>query len=113
MLPGHRKVEGRLTQEKQKPAFPKWELRHLTGGLRCNGDAGRLAKFVNLVSENVILGESRVTEEVTIPRRAAENTEFRSRRTSDFRHLGLWPLECDSTSELVIHPNSQTETRII
>ncbi len=48
MLPGHRKVEGRLTQEKQKPAFPKWELRHLTGGLRCDEDAGRLAKFVNL-----------------------------------------------------------------
>jgi hypothetical protein len=28
------------------------------------------------VSESVILGESRVTEEVTIPRCTAENTEF-------------------------------------
>jgi type IV pilus assembly protein PilA len=46
-----------------------------------------------------------VTEKVTIPRKGAENVEFWSRRTSDFRHLGLWPSECDSTSELVIQPN--------
>jgi hypothetical protein len=65
------------------------------------------------VSESVILRESMVTEKVTIPQKATENAEFRSRRTSDFRHLGLWPSECDSTSELVIQPNSQTETRII
>src|SRR4029077_12990645 len=57
------------------------------------------------VSESVILGESRVPEQVTIPHSTAENNEFSSRRTSDFRHLGLWPLECDSTSELVIQPN--------
>src|SRR5260370_2201525 len=56
------------------------------------------------VSESVILGGSRVTDEVTIPYSTAENIEFLSRRTSDFRHLGLWPLECDSTSELVIQP---------
>jgi hypothetical protein len=54
-----------------------------------------------------------VTEKVTIPQKGAENVEFWSRRTSDFRHLGLWPSECDSTSELVIQPNSQTETRTI
>ena len=65
------------------------------------------------VSESVILGELRVTEEVTIPQKGTENAEFWSRRTSDFRHLGLWPSECDSTSELVIQPNSQMETRII
>src|SRR6267378_4504412 len=46
-----------------------------------------------------------VTEKVTIPQKGAENVEFWSRRTSDFRHLGLWPSECDSTSELVIQPN--------
>ena len=85
-------------------------------GGRFEGKWRRRGDWQNLsiwVSESVILGESRVTEEVTIPRRAAENSEFRSRRTSDFRHLGLWPLECDSTSELVIQPNSQTETRTI
>ena len=65
------------------------------------------------VSESVILGESRVAEVVTIPQKATENAEFRSKRTSDFRHLGLWHSECDSTSELVIQPNSQMETRII
>ena len=54
-----------------------------------------------------------VTEKVTIPQKATENAEFWSKRTSDFRHLGLWPSECDSTSELVIQPDSQTETRII
>jgi len=43
------------------------------------------------VSESVILRESMVTEKVTIPQKATENVEFRSRRTSDFRHLGLWP----------------------
>jgi hypothetical protein len=57
------------------------------------------------VSENVILEVLRVTGEVTIPQKATENAEFASRRTSDFRHFGFWPLECDSTSELVIQPN--------
>jgi hypothetical protein len=65
------------------------------------------------ISESVILGESRVTEKVTAPQKATENTEVSSRRTSNFRHLILWPSECDSTNELVIQPNSQTETRTI
>jgi len=65
------------------------------------------------VSESVILGGSGLTEEVTIPQQGTENVEFRTRRTSDFRHLGLWPSECDSTCELVIQPNSQMETRTI
>jgi hypothetical protein len=65
------------------------------------------------VSQSVILGGLRAAEEVTIPQKAAENAAFASRRTSDFRHLGIWPLECDSTSELVIQPDSQTETRTI
>jgi hypothetical protein len=43
------------------------------------------------VSESVILTELRVANEVTIPQNATENTEVRSGRTSDFRHLGLWP----------------------
>ncbi len=46
-----------------------------------------------------------MTQEVTILQKATENAEFWSKRTSDFRHLGLWPSECDSTSELVIQPN--------
>ena len=58
------------------------------------------------VSESVILGGLRVTEEVTMLQKPTENTEVSSRRPSDFRHLGLWPLECDSTCELVIQPNS-------
>jgi hypothetical protein len=74
---------------------------------------GRLAKFVTLVSESVILEQARVDEVVTILQKAAENTKVSSRRTSDFRHLGLWPSECDSKRELVIQPNSQTETRTI
>ncbi len=65
------------------------------------------------VSESVILGESRVTEEVTIPLKAAENARFSSKRTADFGHLGFWHSECDSRHELVIQPNSQTETRTI
>ena len=65
------------------------------------------------VSESVILGESGLTEEVTIPQKGTENVGFRTGRTSDFRHLGLWPSECDSTCELVIQPNSQMETRTI
>jgi hypothetical protein len=77
---------------------------------RDHGDWQNLSIWV---SESVILGELRVTEEVTIPHKATENTEVWSRGTSDFRHLGLWPLECDSTSELVIQPNIQTETRTI
>jgi len=44
-------------------------------------------------------------------RQAAENTEFPSKRSSDFSHLGFWPSECHSTSELVIQPNQSMETR--
>jgi hypothetical protein len=62
------------------------------------------------VSESVILGGSRVTDEVTILRSTAENTEFLSRRTSDFRHLGLWPLECDSYKR-VGHPTKPVKRR--
>src|SRR5208337_1999698 len=47
----------------------------------------------------------RVTGKVPIAYLAAENAQFMPGRTSDFRHLGLWPLECDSTGELVIQPN--------
>src|SRR6202047_3287085 len=71
------------------------------GRWRRRGDWQNLSIWV---CESVILGELGVTQEVTIPQKAAENAEFRSRRTSDFRHLGLWPSECDSTSELVIQP---------
>jgi hypothetical protein len=67
----------KLTQEKQKQAFPEWGWRHLTGRFegwtRMGGDWQNLSIRV---SESVILGESRVTEEVTIPRCTAENTEF-------------------------------------
>jgi hypothetical protein len=83
---------------------------------RFDGKTKKKGDWQNLsiwLPESVILRESMVTEKVTIPQRATENAEFRSRRTSDFRHLGLWPSECDSTSELVIQPNSQTETRTI
>jgi hypothetical protein len=38
----------RRTQEKRRSAFPEWELRLLTGGLKEDGDEGRLAKFVIL-----------------------------------------------------------------
>jgi hypothetical protein len=65
------------------------------------------------VSENVRRAESGGIEEVTIQQNRAENAEFSSQRTSDFRHLGLWHSECDSTAELVIQPNSQTETRTL
>jgi len=41
---------------------------------------------------------------MTIRENVVENAEFARKGTSDLRHLGLWPLECDSTSELVIQP---------
>ena len=63
------------------------------------------------LSESVILEELKVMQEVTILRGVTENTEVWSRRTSDFRHLGLWPSECDSTSELVIQPNTVKRRR--
>src|SRR5216683_4392376 len=53
-----------------------------------------------------------VMAEVTIPQNRTENAGFASRGTSNFRHLGLWPSECDSTSELVIQPKTlKLETR--
>jgi len=63
------------------------------------------------ISESVILEESRATEKVTAPQKVAENTEVSPRRTSNFRHLGLWPSECDSTSELVIQPKTVKRRR--
>ena len=63
------------------------------GKMEMKGDWQNLSIWV---SESVILGVSRLAEEVTIPQKAAENAEFGSKRTSDFRHLGLWHFECDS-----------------
>jgi hypothetical protein len=57
------------------------------------------------ITESVILGESQARDKVTAPRKVTENTEFGSRRTCDLGHLYIWPLECDSRSELVIQPN--------
>jgi hypothetical protein len=57
------------------------------------------------LSQNVIARPFREIGQVTIPLNHAENVEFVSRRSSDFRHLGLWHSECDSTGELVIQPN--------
>jgi hypothetical protein len=56
------------------------------------------------ISEIVIAAHRRVTKQVTTAGNAAENEGFLPRRTSDFRYLGLWHLECDSTAELVIQP---------
>jgi hypothetical protein len=51
-----------------------------------------------------------VTEEVVIPQKAAENTGVSCRRTSHFRHLGLWFSEYDNTSEFVIQLSTVQRT---
>jgi hypothetical protein len=66
------------------------------------------------VSKSVILDGRKLWAEVTIPPKAAENARVLPGRTSDFGHLGLWPIECDSTCELVIQPkqsNGDEETK--
>lgn len=93
------------TQEAFWPSFPEWELRLLTGGLKAR--AKTMADWQKMsmgLPESVILAEQGAMGQVTVLRRATENTDFPSRRPSDFRHLGLWPPECDSTCELVIQP---------
>jgi hypothetical protein len=65
-----------------------------------------MAKFVKLSPESVIVTTQKDATLVTSTLKSAENTWLVSKRTADFSHLGLWPLECDSTSELVIQPNS-------
>ena len=100
-------VPPRRKQEKRERAFIRAESRHLTCAFEvADGDEKRVTKFVNPFSKSVILTASRVTEEGMIPRKAAENTEFPSTRTPAFRHLGLWPSECDSRPELVIQPRT-------
>ena len=94
----------RRPQEKRRPAFPEWQLRPPAGGSKVKVERGDCQNLSIWASESVILGESRVSEEMTIPENAVEKAEFASKGTSDFRHLGLWPSECDSTSELVIQP---------
>ncbi len=94
----------RRPQEKRRRAFPEWQLRPPAGGSKVKVERGDCQNLSIWVSESVILGELRVSEEMTIPENAVEKAEFASKGTSDFRHLGLWPSECDSTSELVIQP---------
>jgi len=77
-------------------------------GGRFEGESGGRSKWQNMsgwVSKNCHMRRKRTVPEVTIPRKGAENAELVSGRTSDFRHLGLWPSECHSTGELVIQPN--------
>jgi hypothetical protein len=65
-----------LTQEKQKASVPRMGVaasdRRFEGVDRNGGDWQNLSIWV---SESVILGESRVTDQVTIPHSTAENTE--------------------------------------
>src|SRR5271154_2892292 len=99
-------ASGTAAQDQREAAFLRLGLRRQMDSLRVKmemqTDWQNLSKGL---SESVILAESGVTAEVTISQDAAENTEVWSRTTSDFRHLGLWPSECDSTCELVIQPN--------
>lgn len=48
------------------------------------------------IAESVIPAKIAVTPVVTITRKFIEKKELGTRRTSDFRHLGLWHSECDS-----------------
>jgi len=73
-------------------SVPKGQLRCLAGHLRARMEMrGEWQNLSIRLPESVILTELRAANEVTIPQNAAENTEVRSGRTSDFRHLGLWP----------------------
>ena len=77
-------------------------------------DAGRCQNMSVRVSKSVILDGLKLAAEVTIPPKAGENARVLPGRTSDFGHLGLWPIECDSTCELVIQPkqsNGDEETK--
>jgi hypothetical protein len=92
-------------QETFWPSFPEWDLRLLARGLKARRKQTMDWQKMSMgLPESVILAEQGVTGQVTVLRWATENTDFPSRRPSDFRHLGLWPPECDSTCELVIQP---------
>jgi hypothetical protein len=89
-----------LTQEASALAFSEGVA---ASDGRFGGKMETLYDWQNLsiqLSESVILGELNVVKEVTILHHAIENTEFLSKRTSDFRHLGLWPFECDSNKRV-------------
>jgi len=98
------KPKAEAAARKAKASVPRWQLRPPAGGSKVKVERGDCQNLSIWVSESVILGELRVSEEMTIPENAVEKAEFASKGTSDFRHLGLWPSECDSTSELVIQP---------
>jgi hypothetical protein len=89
------------TQELPGRAFPVRELPRLTGGFV---EIQTISHWQNLsisVAESVILQRYRVAEVVTISHDAVENAGISHERTTDFGHFWLWPLECDSTCELV------------
>ncbi len=69
----------------------------------------RLAKFVNLVAESVILRESKDNPEVTISQRGTENVDFVPKRHLTSVTWFSGPQSAIVTNELVIQPNSQTE----
>ena len=106
------KVQAKADARKAEASVPKMAVAASDGRFERKMETGGDWQNLSIwVPESVILGESRVTGEVTIPQKAAENTEVSSRRTSNFRHLDLWPSECDSTSELVIQPRTVKRRR--
>ena len=108
------KVQAKADARKAEASVPKMAVAASDGRFERKMETGGDWQNLSIwVPESVILEESRVTEAVTASQKGAENTEVSSRRTSNFRHLALWPSECDSRNELVIQPNSQTETRTI
>src|SRR6202142_2870437 len=77
------------------------------------GGRMEVAKFVNVGPSKCHTGRKCQPAEVTMRRKYIERKGIWNDRTSDLGHLGLWQQECDSSSELVIQPNVQTETRKI
>jgi hypothetical protein len=92
-MPGRRrKCRPMQPLQRVRRTFLLWELPHLTGGLeagRRHKATGKICQFRSLkMSYGVIEGRLWV---VTIRQKATENAAFVANRTSDFRHLGLWP----------------------
>jgi len=103
----------RRPQEKRRRAFPEWQLRPPAGGSKVKVERGDCQNLSIWASESVILGESRVSEEMTIPENAVEKAEFASKGTSDFRHLVSGPQSAIVQASWSSNQNGKTETRTI
>jgi len=103
----------RRPQEKRRRAFPEWQLRPPAGGSKVKVERGDCQNLSVRVSESVILGELRVSEETTIPETPLKRLSLRPKGHLTSVTWVSGPQSAIVQASWSSNQNGKTETRTI